>query len=236
MMQTSSDHLLAQARERFAMQDYRGAIHLLLEVIESGRSFADVHHLLGVCWSMVGQPDRALAAFDQALELNARYIEAHIHRGLVLNQLGRVVEAEAAFTRASAGGRQGAGGLPAAVAGGLANQHAALGEVYAGIGAIEEAIGQFRRAVELGPHFADLRHRLARLLLDAGRVLEAREELETVLAEHPRQHDVQATLGLAHYLGGDAAGARTCWEACLENRPEDARVAAYLAMLRRAHP
>ena len=153
-MQASPDHLLTLARERFAMQDYRGAIHHLLEVVETGRSFADVHHLLGVCWSMLGQTDRALAAFDRALELNARYIEAHIHRGLILNQLGRVVEAEAAFTRASAGGRQGAGGLPAAVAGELANQHAALGEVYAEIGALEEAIGQFRRAVELGVKIA----------------------------------------------------------------------------------
>lgn len=232
-MQTRPDHLLAQARERFAVQDYRGAIHHLLEVIESGRSFADAHHLLGVCWSMVGQPDRALEAFDRALELNSRYIEAHIHRGLVLNQMGRVVEAEAAFTRASAGGRQGAGGLPAAVAGELANQHAALGEVYAELGALEEAIGQFRRAVELGPNFADLRHRLARLLLDAGRVLEAREELERILATHPDQYEAQASLGLAHYLGGDPQAARDLWEACRRSRPEDARVVAYLAMLRR---
>lgn len=232
-MQTRPDHLLTLARERFAMQDYRGAIHFLLEVVESGRSFADVHHLLGVCWSMVGQPDRALESFDRALELNARYIEAHIHRGLVLNQMGRVVEAEAAFTRASAGGREGAGGLPAAVAGELANQHAGLGEVYAELGALEEAIGQFRRAVELGPGFADLRHRLARLLLDAGRALEAREELERILVDHPNQHEVQASLGLAHYLGGDPAGARAVWDACLAHRPEDARVVAYLAMLRR---
>ncbi|MDZ4672959.1 MAG: tetratricopeptide repeat protein [Gemmatimonadota bacterium] len=232
-MQTRPDHLLTLARERFAMQDYRGAIHHLLEVVESGRSFADVHHLLGVCWSMVGQPDRALESFDRALELNPRYIEAHIHRGLVLNEMGRVVEAEAAFTRAAAGGREGAGGLPAAVAGELANQHASLGEVYAELGALEEAIGQFRRAVELGPTFADLRHRLARLLLDAGRALEAREELERVLVDHPHQHDVQASLGLAHYLGGDPAGARAVWDACLANRPEDVRVVAYLAMLRR---
>ncbi len=130
-MRTRPDHLLAQARERFAMQDYRGAIMCLEEVVESGRSFADVHHLLGLCWSLLGQSDRALSAFDRALELNNRYIEAHIHRGLVLNQLGRVVEADAAFTRAALGGRRGADGLPAAVAGELANQHAALGEAYA---------------------------------------------------------------------------------------------------------
>jgi len=232
-MRTRPDHLLAQARERFAMQDYRGAIHLLEEVVAGGRSFADVHHLLGLCWSLLGQSDRALESFDRALELNARYIEAHIHRGLVLNQLGRVVEADAAFTRASAGGRQGPGGLPVAVAAELANQHAALGEAYAEAGALEEAIEQYRRAVELGAAYHDLRHRLARLLLDAGRVLEAREELERILAADSRQHDVRASLGLAHYLAGDAGAAREVWERCLEQRPEDSRVAAYLAMVRR---
>jgi len=232
-MRTRPDHLLTQARERFAMQDYRGAIHLLDEVVASGRSFADVHHLLGLCWSLLGQSDRALESFDRALELNARYIEAHIHRGLVLNQMGRAGEADAAFGAATGGGQQGAGGLPKAIAAELANKHAGLGEAYAEAGALDEAVEQYRRAVVLGPAFHDLRHRLARLLLDAGRVLEAREELERILAAQPEQHEVQATLGLAHYLGGDAAAARQIWEGCRQRRPTDARVAAYLAMVRR---
>lgn len=232
-MQVHPAHLLAQANERFAMQDYRGAIHLLDEVVAGGRSFADVHHLLGLCWSMLGQPGRALEAFDRALELNSRYIEAHIHRGLVLNELGRVVEAEAAFTRAASGGRKGAGGLPAAVAAKLANQHAALAEAYAEAGVLEEAVEQLRRAVELGPAFHDLRHRLARLLLETGRALEAREELERILAAEPGQHDARASLGLAHYLAGDPEAARRTWQECLDRMPEDARVAAYLAMVGR---
>lgn len=233
MRRARPDHLLVLARERFALQDYRGAVQLLEEIVEHGHPFADVHHQLGLCWSMLGQPDRALEAFDRALELNGRYIEAHIHRGLVLNQLGRVVEADAAFTRASDGGRRGAGGLPSALAAQLANDHAALGERYAEAGALEEAIGEYRRAVGLGPAFADLRHRLARLLIEAGRALEAREELERVVAEHPGQHDAEATLGLAHYLSGDAEAARALWNQCLARRPGDPRVAAYLAMLRR---
>ena len=235
-MQTRPDHLLAQARERFAMQDYRGAVHLLDEVIATGRSFADVHHLLGLCWSMLGQAGRALEAFDRALELNSRYIEAHIHRGLVLNELGRVVEADAAFARASSGGRTGAGGLPAAAAGRLANHHAELAEAYAEAGSLEDAVQQMQRAVELGPTYHDLRHRLARLLLETGRVLEAREELERILMAAPSQHDAQATLGLAQYLAGDAHAARTTWQACLERVPEDARVVAYLAMVTRGDP
>jgi Tfp pilus assembly protein PilF len=74
---------------------------------------------------------------------------------------------------------------------------------------------------------------MARLLLEAGRVLEARETLERVLQARPSFVDAQAALGLAHYLSGDADGAREVWEACLARRPENARVDAYLAMLNR---
>jgi tetratricopeptide (TPR) repeat protein len=163
-MQVSADHLLGQARERFAVQDYYGAVHLLEELIESGRSFADAHHLLGLSLALLGHKPRALEQFERALA---------------------------------------------------------------------EAVVEYRRAVELGPAFHDLRYRLARLLLEAGRPLEAREELERILAAHPDFVDAQASLGLAHYLAGDAAAARDIWARCQARRPNNARVEAYQAMARR---
>ena len=232
-MHVSADHLLAQARERFAVQDYYGAPHLLEEVVASGRSFADAHHLLGLSLALLGHKERALASFERALELNPRYIEANIHRGILLNEQGRSAEAEAAFRAAAAWGENGAGGFSTPVAGKLANQHAQLGEAYAEAGALREAIEQLVRAVELGPAFHDLRYRLARLLLEAGRPLEAREQLERIVAEHPEFLDAQAALGLAHYLAGDAAAAREIWDRCQVRRPHNARVEAYLAMAKR---
>ena len=228
-----ADHLLAQARERFAVQDYYGAAHLLEEVVASERSFADAHHLLGLCLALLGHRERAIAAFERALELNPRYIEANIHRGILLSELGRSQEAEAAFRAAAAWGEDGAGGFSRTVAGMLANQHAHLGEAYAEAGALPEAIEQLARAVELGPAFHDLRYRLARLLLEAGRPLEAREHLEWIVAEHADFLDAQAALGLAHYLAGDAAAARDLWNRCRARRPDNARIEAYLAMAKR---
>ena len=186
-MQISTGHLLGQARERFAVQDYYGSVHLLEEVISSGRSFADAHHLLGLSLALLGHKERALAEFERALALNPRYIEANIHRGILLNELGRGDEAEQAFRTAVVHGQPPVGGFSRPVAARLANQHAELGEAYAEAGAITEAIDEFRRAVILGPAFHDLRYRLARLLLEAGRPLEAREELERILAEHAQR-------------------------------------------------
>src|SRR6266550_1698378 len=108
-MHVSADHLLAQARERFALQDYYGAAHLLESVLETGKSFADVHHLLGLCLAMLGQRDRALEQFERALTLNPRYIEANIHSGILLNELGREDEGRAAFQDAV--GHESGGGL-----------------------------------------------------------------------------------------------------------------------------
>ncbi len=232
-MAGQTDRLLARARERFAVQDYYGTVHLLEEIVGSGRAFADVHHLLGVSLSLLGQRERALEEFARALELNPRYLEALIHQGLVLTELGRHAEAQESFRRATASVSPPSEGLPAPVAAQLANTHAELAEAYAEAGALNRSVEQYQRALELGPGYHDLRYRMARRLLEAGRALEAREALEIVLRERPNFVDAQAALGLAHYLSGDALGAREIWRDCLATRPENARVEAYLAMLGR---
>lgn len=232
-MRVSTEHLLQQAHERFAVQDYYGATHILDEILESGRRFADVYQLRGLCLALLGQPEKALEEFDRSLVVNPRYIDALIHRGVILAELGRSAEADASFQRAAALGQSGGGGYPRPVASRLANLHAELGDAYAEIGASIEAIQEYQRAVGLGPDFHDLRYRLARLLLEAGRPLEAREELERIVAAQPMFGDAEAALGLAHYLSGDATGALEIWGRCLRQRPGNARVGAYLAMARR---
>ena len=232
-MDVSAEHLVAQARERFQLQDYYGAIHLLEEVSAGGRAFADAHHLLGLSYSLVGQLEPALAQLDRALQLNPRYVEALIHRGLVLNELGREEEAAASLRRASQIGAEVRQGFPAHVAAQLANQHAALADAYAEAGGVREAIAQYQAALVLGPTFHDLRYKLGRFLLEAGRALEAREQFEIIVRERPNYLDAAAMLGLACYLAGDGLAARAVWQACRERRPEDPRVEAYLAMIDR---
>jgi tetratricopeptide (TPR) repeat protein len=233
-MRVSGHHLIDRARERFALQDYYGTIHLLEEVLQDGRPFADVHHLLGLSHALLGQSEEALGHFEKALELNPRYIEAHIHRGLMLNDLGRSEEATASFHQASVCNAPSASGLPAHVSAQLANRHADLAEAYAEVGRLDEALAQYHRATELAPGFADLRYRMARLLLEDGQTLEARQELEQVVRDRPNFVDALAALGLARYLAGDAAGAHAIWKECLAERPSNARVEAYLGMLERA--
>ncbi|MGD2136308.1 MAG: tetratricopeptide repeat protein [Gemmatimonadales bacterium] len=225
---------LELARERFELQDYYGAIHLVQEMIDEGKAFADAHHLLGLAYEMADQPENALEAFDRALSLNPRYVEAHLHRGIVLAHLGRDDEAAQAFSAARESGGGERGGVPAHHASKLANLHAELGEAYVEAGALTRAIDQYQRALELGPAYHDLRYRLGRLLLDAGRSLEAREELEQVVAAGAQWVEARTAYGLACYLAGDAPTARATWEAVQAERPDDPKVRAYLSLLARA--
>ena len=129
-MNTDAKQVLTHARERFELQDYHGAIHCLEEVIESGRAFADAHHLLGLCYSLIGQPERALGQFDRALGLNPAYMEALLNRAIVLNDLGRTGDAETSFQVAQQLVGERRAGLPAHLASKLANLHAHLAEAF----------------------------------------------------------------------------------------------------------
>src|SRR5438552_16629737 len=146
-MDVSAENLVEQARERFQLQDYYGAIHLLEEVVAAGRAFADAHHLLGLSYSLVGQQDQALAQLDRALVLNPHYVEALVHRAIVLNELGREAEADVAFRRAAQVGGEPRQGFAAHVASKLANQHAALGDAYLGAGGLMQASAPCHEAV-----------------------------------------------------------------------------------------
>ena len=115
-MASQTERLLGRARDRFTVQDYYGAIYLLEEIVASGRAFADVHHLIGVSLSLLGRSEEALVQFSRALQLNPRYLEALIHQGLVLSELGRSRESEESFRRAAESVAPPSGGLPAPVA------------------------------------------------------------------------------------------------------------------------
>jgi tetratricopeptide (TPR) repeat protein len=233
-MDVSPAQLLDRAKERFALNDYFGAIHLLLELTERGRAYADAQHLLGLCYHLAGQPERALERLEEAVRINPRYIEAIVHRGVVLGELGRTAEAEEMFAQARHVTVRGADGIAAHHAGKLANSHAALGEAYAEAGGLDRAIQQYRAALELGPSFQDLRLRLGRLLLEAGRTLEARETLAQVVEARPGSVEGRAAFGLACYLSGDASTAQEVWEALHRDHPGDPRAQVYLRLLARA--
>lgn len=232
-MDARPDRQVARAKERLDAGDAYGAIHLLREIVAMGKGFADAHHLLGLAYSLVDQREAALEEFDRALELNPRYVDAHLNRAVTLNDLGRTADASAAFAAAQGLGAVDHTGFSSPVASQLANLHAELGEAYVEAGGVARAIAQFEAAVALRPEFLDLRYRLARLRLGEGDAAGARRDLEAILEARPGYEAARASLGMAHYLLGDLDAARAAWQACRATSPHDPKIAAYLALLER---
>jgi tetratricopeptide (TPR) repeat protein len=229
----ASPDLLTLAKERFAVRDYHGAALLLTTLTSEGPAFADAFNLLGLSLAMVDRSEDALTAFDQALRVNPRYIEAYLNRAVVLNQLGRIGAAQESMSRAAELGAADETGYPAVVANKLANAHAALANDYRAAGSLDRAIEQYRRALELRPGFSDIRLALGRALVELGRHAEAVAVLDEVLSARPTWLDAMLLRGLAAYLQGDLDAASNVWDEASSRHPEEPRLEIYRSMLAR---
>lgn len=224
---------LAVARERFAVRDYHGTVLVLASADRAGSLYPDALNLLGLALAMIGRPKDGLQAFDRALAVNPRYIEAHLNRAVVLQQLGDAEGAQEAFWRAEELGQPDSSGFPAVVANRLANSHMGLGDEYREAGALQQAIDQYRAALALRPGFADIQYKLGRALLEHGDHAGADAALAQALQLRPGWLDGMLLRGMAMYLQGDLDGAAGLWDNAAERHPEEPRLEVYRSMLAR---
>jgi tetratricopeptide (TPR) repeat protein len=75
------------ARLGLADQDYAAAEVSLRRLVETGAATAEVQLALGVAYKGLGQPDKALAAYDAAEHLNGRLAAIYLDRGILLQRL-----------------------------------------------------------------------------------------------------------------------------------------------------
>jgi tetratricopeptide (TPR) repeat protein len=231
MLTTQSQKLLTRARSAFDRRDYVAALADVRELVEGHPHFADVRHLMGLCLSMLGQPDAALEQFDRALAENDAYIDAHLCRAITLNELGRFDDARESFERAAECESRAGGRFSASVSAKLANAHAAMADLYLAAGAADEAASELGRALELRPGFHDLRNRRAEAFMQAGDLDGARAELERALDGNGRFLRARLNLGLVHFRAGRREEAREAWEESRSQEPDNAQVRAYLHLL-----
>jgi len=232
-MSTELQQLIQRGRQAYERRNYADALAAFREVLKQSPDFADIRHLTGLCLGFLGQPNEALAEFDAAIRLNSRYVEAHLNRAIVLTELGRYDDAQAAFQEAGRHETETAGPFPALISARLANGHAAVGDLYLEAGAPTQAAEQYGLALSMRPQFHDIRNKLAQALLQLGQLEAAAAELRAVLAGNPRFLAARLNLGLVHFRMGAHGEAAREWALCREQQPENPQVRAYLAMLER---
>ena len=127
------------------------ATRKLLEALRHDPGDADAHRLLGEQYLRRREPTRALEEFDRALAGAPDYVEALLAKAELLEALGRVAEAEAAYRRALA-----------------ADPYSVRVRLLYGVflgkgGRLDEAREQFEAGLKIDPTNPDLRANLGNL-------------------------------------------------------------------------
>jgi tetratricopeptide (TPR) repeat protein len=218
------------ARKLYEKENFAEAEKLLEKLAAEAPFFADVFNKLGVIYHQRGAFGRAAKSFEKALELNPRYTEAALNLAVTYNNLGRYEKASAAFQSAARFSQ--AGALDPFIRGKLANQHADLGDIYFDLGLHAEAVAEYRRAVDLGPRFADLRTKLAIALRERGDYDTALQEFQQALKVNPKYVPAYLHLGMTYYMRGLVDRAERVWKTALKASPGDKSVQVYLEFLK----
>ena len=113
-----------------------------------------------------------------------------------------------------------------------------LAAIYDALERNEDAVAQYRAALEINPHYVAASVGVTRSLLKAGRSADALAAIEPVATKHPTYADVQNLRGEALLAGGDAQGAKSAFERALSINPkyEAAKKNLALALERVADP
>jgi len=221
---------LALGRGYYLKKEYGLAEQYLTEVVERNQSCADVYNMLGVIYHDQGQYQKALRAFEAALRINPGYTDAALNLAVTYNDTGKYKEAQETYRHAlsRSGARQGK--LDRFVQGKLANMYAEIGDVWLSAGMYAEAIREYRRALELGPAFVDIRAKLAGALRDQGERDAAIREYEEVVKQSPTYVPALLNLGLSLYAAGRKADAVRQWQTVLEISPGNRSAEMYLQL------
>jgi Flp pilus assembly protein TadD len=151
----------------------------------------EIYSDLGFIMARLGQQDEALANYRKALELDPTCASAHFNLAVGLVQAGKLADAEAHY-------RQALPGKPTAEA------HNGLGYVLARQGQTDEAVKEFRAAVEINPKFVPAYNNLADALAKQGKLEDAAAAYEHSLAEKPTPAVHNALAGVLRQLGRSA--------------------------------
>lgn len=224
--------LLTLGRGYFEKKQWAEAEKYLTQVVEENQSFADVYNMLGVIYHDQGQFARAQRAFEAALRINPAYTDAALNLAIIYNDMGKYREAKEVYSGALSRQRATPNKMDPYVRGKIANMYADIANVYASSGMLDEAIDEYRRALDLGPTFVDIRLKLADALRDRGEHAEALKEFEAILKANPNYLPGRVHYGITLYSAGRKADAIAIWEDVLARNPGNKSAEMYLSLVR----
>lgn len=224
--------LVDLGKQHYRNREYGKAERCLRQVVQTGQCYADIYNMLGVIYHNEGKFENAIRNFKEATRINPNYTEALLNLAVLYNDLGEYVEAKKIYTQLN-GGKKKKGNekeIEPVLKGKLSNMHSDLGDTYRSVGLYESAAGEYRKALDLNPGYADIRTKLGIALREGGNHSESIQELKKVTKEAPHFLHARVQLGISHYSAGKKKEAATEWNAVLKKDPQNESAKIYLKL------
>ncbi len=226
------EELYEQAIEAFDGRDYEKAERYFQQILDENPRFADIQNKLGIIYNQTNRLDKAVAAFENALASNPGYTEASLNLAITYSDLGQYEKSREVFERAARFTQAKQQPMDPFVIGKLADEHLRVGKLYYGIGLLDDAIEEYRKALRLAPAFADILTQLGIALRDKGHYDDAIKEFNKAKESNPSYIPARLHLGITYYSQGFYGLAEEEWREALVFDPNNAAVKTYLNFIK----
>ena len=167
------------------------AFELIEPLIEKFPGEALLFNIRGVCNKALENFSSAIDDFNEAINLNAKYAEAHYNLGVTLREMGESVGAANAYKKALS------------INNNYPNAHNNLGEIFLVNGDYYPSIDHLEWATELKPDFAEAHNNLGTALLGIDKTHDAIISYEKAATLKPDFATAINNLGIAYQRLGE---------------------------------
>ncbi len=175
-------------------------------------------YMMGLTYYEQGAENEAMRAFEQALEEDPGFAEAHLYIGNIHARQDRSAAAAEAYERAIEIDPE------------FVEAYNNLGTMFANLDRTEEAMEAYREALSLDDRFYDARTNLGLLYAEAGRLDDAIDEYMKVIRAETGIAEVHNNLGMAYLEQGRHEDAREQFQKALALRDDFAEAYNNLAL------
>lgn len=232
----SRSDLLETARSFFRENLYKKAEPILQQLVMSGSGTAaeraEVWHMIAVILYDRGRFTKAIKTFRRALETDPTFTDASVGLSIILNDLGRYEEGRKVFHEAQTALNRKNYDQDLVLKERLAAKHHELADMYFSHKRWEEAIEQYRQALQILPGKTDLKIRIIEALTAKGEPGQAFREIRQIIQEQPTNHQARLKFGHMLYQAKRIADAIDQWETILLRDPDNPQAKEYLRMAR----
>jgi Tfp pilus assembly protein PilF len=250
----SANALLARAAAAYGRRDFPATADACRQLLATDPGNADAQHLLGLVLRQSGDPAGAERLLRSSVELAPRRAEFRLNLGNLLRSAGRLRDAEeqyrialdlepvlrnARLALARLLNDGGAHAQAAAETKRLLESNARDAEAWAALGVAQRALGEasdaeasYRRALDLKPDYAVVRHNLGALLGEQKRAEESLAELTLAAALGAQGPQLHFNRGRALMELGRFDEAESALTEAITCNPRDLQSHLLLARLR----